>query len=220
MRTAKMKTSDAVEAGTKVVAALNSDIPWDIRHQASKLQREVEIERSIRRAKVEAVRIMLRERDRRRLTLVDPRHSKFLSFWDAVSGAALAYTAIVTPFETAFIDSSGVLDVWFFINRLIDTVFASDMVLQFFVMFETFDQELRQYYWVSDSQQIRMNYLKTWFFIDLLALLPSSFDIYPFIVDTADDSTSRLQILRVVRTFRLTKLVRLLKASRIVSRWR
>eukprot|EP00966_Prymnesium_polylepis_P325059 7381051-Prymnesium_polylepis.1 len=178
------------------------------------------MERSLRRQKVDSLRAKLKERDLRRLTVIDPRHSKFLWLWDTIGGVLLGYTALLTPFETAFIDSSGELDVWFCINRLIDVTFAIDMVLHFFIMYETFEMAERQYYWVSDSKQIKWNYLKTWFFIDLFALLPSTFDIYPFIVDTADNSTSRLQILRVLRIFRLTKLVRLLKASRIVSRWR
>ena len=40
--------------------------------------------------------------------MIDPRKSKFMPIWDVVMLAALAFTAIVTPFEVTFIDEGAV----------------------------------------------------------------------------------------------------------------
>ena len=37
--------------------------------------------------------------------LIDPRHSKLVTYWDATVGLALLYTAIVTPVEVGFLAS-------------------------------------------------------------------------------------------------------------------
>ena len=40
---------------------------------------------------------------RRDCCIIDPRHSKFLTFWDATLAVALIFTAVVTPYEVAFL---------------------------------------------------------------------------------------------------------------------
>ena len=55
--------------------------------------------------------------------------------WDLVTGIALIFTAIVTPFEVGFLPPPERADEpLFVINRIIDVLFAIDMILQFFVM--------------------------------------------------------------------------------------
>jgi hypothetical protein len=48
----------------------------------------------------------LRQKDK---LVLDPRNSHFLSRWDACTTLALLYTALVTPFEIAFIDSFAIV---------------------------------------------------------------------------------------------------------------
>ena len=56
--------------------------------------------------------------------------------WDLVGAIMLAYTAIVTPYEVAFLGlSQTMLEPRFIINRFIDVFFVLDMVVQLFVMY-------------------------------------------------------------------------------------
>lgn len=66
--------------------------------------------------------------------LMHPTDSVVLQWWDFTTTLALLFTAIATPWETAFVASSDDLapweDPWFIIGRLIDVIFLVDMVLQ------------------------------------------------------------------------------------------
>jgi hypothetical protein len=52
----------------------------------------------------------------------------FCQKWDVAIIAALVFTATVTPYEVAFVETK--IDAMFAINRLVDLLFFSDMVLQ------------------------------------------------------------------------------------------
>ena len=65
---------------------------------------------------------------------------------------------------------------------------------------------------------IRQHYLKGWFTIDLVSLLP--FDFFAmFSGPKARLALERLKILRMIRLLRLLKLARMLRASRMLKRW-
>ena len=65
-----------------------------------------------------------------------PGHSSLLSTWDVVTFLALIYTAAFTPFEVAFLSSRDDWTAWFsplfIINRVLDVVFLTDLIFQFF----------------------------------------------------------------------------------------
>ena len=49
---------------------------------------------------------------------IDPRTSTFMSVWDSVTGMALIFTALVTPFEVAFLEAAtSPLEPLFIVNR-------------------------------------------------------------------------------------------------------
>ena len=49
---------------------------------------------------------------------IDPRTSTFMSIWDSVTGMALIFTALVTPFEVAFLEAAtSPLEPLFIVNR-------------------------------------------------------------------------------------------------------
>ena len=78
---------------------------------------------------------MLAMRKPRRF-LIDPRTSSRLGVWDSMGGIILIYTAIVCPYEVAFLSSG---DTWieprFILNRAIDLFFLCDMLLQLMIMY-------------------------------------------------------------------------------------
>ena len=63
--------------------------------------------------------------------------------WDTITTSALAWTAIVTPFEVALLEPPIGWDTafrapLFVINRLIDLIFFVDMMLQFMLMVQSY----------------------------------------------------------------------------------
>ena len=77
---------------------------------------------------------------------------------------------------------------------------------------------------------IALQYLKGWFSIDVVSLLPSLVDILPFVPgsglgksddpEDADDARDVVRMLRIFRAMRLIKLVRLARSMRLLARWR
>jgi hypothetical protein len=133
----------------------------------------------------------------------------FCQRWDLIMIIALFYTALVTPYEVAFIPTH--LDLRFGINRFIDFLFAADMVFTFFLMYKDKTGRL-----IRDRKEIGKRYLRSYFMLDLFTILP--YDSFQYMTKKviAEDS---IQILRLVRLLRLVKLLRILRASRIFSRW-
>jgi potassium voltage-gated channel Eag-related subfamily H protein 7 len=142
--------------------------------------------------------------------VIDP-NSPFMRKWDLVTIVALFFTATITPYEVALLTTQ--LNFLFVVNRLIDLVFTVDMVMQFFLIFRE-STELGGG-WIRDRGRIRRHYLKGWFTIDLVSILP--FDIVAFALK--DGALGKMKALRIIRLLRLLKLVRIVRASRIFKRW-
>ena len=148
--------------------------------------------------------------------VIDPRTSHRLAYWDTITAAALLFTAIITPFEVAFLQpgNTGL----FILNRMIDVVFFIDLVLQFFLAYPAY-RSVAGEGWVTNRRTIANHYLRTWFSIDLLSTAVSAFDIVGYMESESGSNISKLKALRLVRVVRLVKLVRLLRGLRIFKRW-
>jgi hypothetical protein len=119
----------------------------------------------------------------------------------------LVYSAIITPYQIAFIEDeinqvSKIFDVIIYIS------FFFDMILNFFSAF--LDKEDRL---VKSQKKIIKNYLFGWFFIDLISLIPLE-----YLIDVSQNqgrvtnTISRVaKIPKLYRLIRLTKLVRIFK---------
>jgi hypothetical protein len=148
--------------------------------------------------------------------IIDPIKSRWLSYWDGVTTMALGYTALVTPWEVAFVPnvpfSERGTDTLFLLNRLVDIIFIFDMLLQFRVAVKLTDTGGTR--WVRDPKEVALRYVQgVWFWIDLFSVSTSIFDLLPM------EDASSFTVLRAVRVLRLFKLVRLLRGSRIFKKW-
>lgn len=76
------------------------------------------------------------------------------------------YTAVVVPYNVSFKTKQNNM-VWLVVDSVVDVIFLVDIVLNFHTTFVGPAGEV-----ISDPKLIRMNYLKTWFVIDLLSCLP------------------------------------------------
>ena len=113
----------------------------------------------------------------------------------------LLFSAITSPFRIAFyeIDSMS----WVIINEIVDIFFTLDIIVNFFFANYDNNEEL-----IHDRKIIAKNYLKSWFVIDVISVLPISIFLQ------RSNYTSLARIARLPKLYRLikmTKLARLLK---------
>lgn len=155
--------------------------------------------------------------------VIDPRNARFMPTWDLTMVGALAFTAIVTPFEVIYMDEGSYITPMWYINRVIDLMFLLDMILIFHLAYqETLEAGG---HWVYNKRLIGLKYLKGWFIIDLLSVLPFwalTLDVDdPFGKNRAAGSDPQINSLQLTRAFKLArmlKLARVLKASRVLKR--
>jgi len=154
--------------------------------------------------------------------LIDPRTrrgGKFMGYLDLTTTLALIFTASVTPFEVAYLPAPEVwYDALFLVNRIVDAVFIFDMAIAFMLMAEIKKEEHGTFrvIWLEEPGPIAMNYLRSWFLVDLISILVSGVDI---ISVTGGGALPALKVLRTIRAARLIKMVRLIRANRIIKRW-
>jgi len=149
--------------------------------------------------------------------VIDPQKGGWAQYWDLFTTVALIYTAIITPYEVAFLlpptPSERLDDHIYITNRAVDIVFILDMCMQFRTAFRRVDPK-EGIVWITTPRAIAINYVCSyWFYLDLLSILTSLFDI------VGDESSQNLIALRVLRVMRLIKLVRLVRGSRIFKKW-
>ena len=92
--------------------------------------------------------------------------NKMKGIWDLVVGLILIITCSVQPVHLAFYEDLQ-FGAWTVADRIFDGMFAIDLILNFFSAF--YDDE----YVIQDSKNvIVLTYLKTWFIIDFVAIIP------------------------------------------------
>ena len=140
--------------------------------------------------------------------VISPR-TWYMRRWDLVTLILLLFTAVVTPVEVAFLETA-TWSVMFWINRSVDALFVIDIFLNFFVaIIDPEDGQL-----VFHHPTIIRTYLKGWFLIDVISVVP--FDMVSMFFGS--EEVGKLKILRILRLLRLMKLLRILRAGRIFQR--
>jgi hypothetical protein len=159
---------------------------------------------------------------RRELTpkhlIIDP-NSIFMRRWDIIMALCLVFVAFVTPFEVAFLESKPRMDLLFYLNRILDVLFALDMVLNFYVKVKVQDSRGQNSRWLRRRSDISWNYIKKWFLIDLITVMPIEVLAKYYDSDENNNNLSKMKFIRVIRLLRLLKLIRVLRASRMIARW-
>uniref|UniRef100_A0AAQ5X0J4 Potassium voltage-gated channel, subfamily H (eag-related), member 5b n=1 Tax=Amphiprion ocellaris TaxID=80972 RepID=A0AAQ5X0J4_AMPOC len=144
----------------------------------------------------------------------------FKTTWDWVILILTFYTAIMVPYNVSFKTKQNNI-VWLVLDSVVDVIFLVDIVLNFHTTFVGPGGEV-----ISDPKLIRMNYLKTWFVIDLLSCLP--YDIINAFENVDEVSLASLVSLSAVRLlqdnkgisslFSSLKVVRLLRLGRVARK--
>ncbi|NXV15241.1 KCNH1 protein, partial [Cepphus grylle] len=151
----------------------------------------------------------------------------FKTTWDWIILILTFYTAILVPYNVSFKTKQNNV-AWLVVDSIVDVIFLVDIVLNFHTTFVGPAGEV-----ISDPKLIRMNYLKTWFVIDLLSCLPYDvinafenvdevilkygyhvivFCVFPFALplhtECSEGISSLFSSLKVVRLLRLGRVAR------------
>ncbi|XP_062864138.1 potassium voltage-gated channel subfamily H member 1a [Trichomycterus rosablanca] len=124
----------------------------------------------------------------------------FKTTWDWVILILTFYTAIMVPYNVSFKTKQNNV-AWLVVDSVVDVIFLVDIVLNFHTTFVGPAGEV-----ISDPKLIRMNYLKTWFVIDLLSCLP--YDVINAFENVDEGISSLFSSLKVVRLLRLGRVAR------------
>lgn len=137
--------------------------------------------------------------------IMHPQHPARAA-WTVMILALVVYNAISLPFVVAFIPRQPVAWVWF--DYVVDALFIFDLAINFCTAYYGQDEVL-----VDEPSLVRRQYLRGWFFIDLLASLPIELIIELFSggVSTAKASDRTIRLLSAVKCVRLLRLGRFAK---------
>ena len=134
--------------------------------------------------------------------------------WDAVIGIFIIYNVLLIPVQMGFKwptppadDPMSIIDV------IVDVAFTIDIFLSCRSSYFDEDEDAV----ITDHWQMFLRYLKTWFLIDILAIIPFYLSIMPLADDQKEDVQS-LQLIRFVRLLRLLKLARLAKLGHHIGK--
>ncbi|XP_065200831.1 potassium voltage-gated channel subfamily H member 8 isoform X3 [Planococcus citri] len=126
----------------------------------------------------------------------------FKSCWDWLILIATFYVAIVVPYNASFVNvdkPSMVSDV------VVEALFIVDIILNFRTTYVSKKGEV-----VSNPRSIAINYVKSWFVVDLFAALPFDLlyatDLYD-LYSGDDPGSGQIHLLKLTRLLRLARLL-------------
>ena len=128
----------------------------------------------------------------------------YKKMWDLLIAFLILYSAIITPYDIAFSDTNKVS--WFEI--LIDILLGIDIVLTFFSAYTDDEENL-----VKNHRKIIKKYLKSWFIIDIISVLPIS-----YIFNPTGRYSGLTKISKLPKLYRLVKLTKLLRITKMSSK--
>ncbi|XP_039259381.2 potassium/sodium hyperpolarization-activated cyclic nucleotide-gated channel 3-like isoform X1 [Styela clava] len=145
-------------------------------------------------------------------------YSNFRFYWDFVSLVLLIISMIIIPVAITFFNDKMTSDPgWMAFNLVLDFWFLSDIIINFHtgIIVEYGDGDV-----VLNLRRIRTNYLKTWFFVDLLSTLPIDYILQLLNGVSASASASRaMKLFRFAKMLSLLRLLRISRLIRYVHQW-
>ena len=135
-------------------------------------------------------------------------YSNFIVTWDIIMLILILCISFSVPYEAGFFESTETKD-FFYLNRVTDAAFAIDLVLNFFVPIK----DAHTSNWIFDRATIMRKYLRGYFWIDALSLVP--FDVIAGNIE----GTNSVRILRLIKILRFAKVIKVFTALKIVRKW-
>ncbi|KAL0422273.1 UNVERIFIED_CONTAM: Potassium channel AKT2/3 [Sesamum latifolium] len=130
--------------------------------------------------------------------IISPMDSTYRC-WETVMAVLVAYSAWVSPYEIAFLDSNPTTPLYT-ADIIVDLFFAVDIVLTFFVAYIDSTTQLL----VHDSSKIAKRYLSTWFLMDVASTIP--FELIAFLISGKHQAGVSYSVLGMLRFWRLRRV--------------
>ncbi|CAA7031015.1 unnamed protein product [Microthlaspi erraticum] len=130
--------------------------------------------------------------------IISPMDSRY-RWWESFMVLLVAYSAWVYPFEVAFLNSKPKRNLCI-ADNIVDSFFAVDIVLTFFVAY--IDQ--RTQLLVREPKQIAARYLSSWFLMDVASTIP--FDAIGYLLTGTAKLNLTCNLLGLLRFWRLRRV--------------
>lgn len=128
-------------------------------------------------------------------------------FWDIFISIVLLISCFITPFNLAFPDLEKEIKWYRIMSLSMDLLFLVDILINFNSAYQS-----ETYQTTDDRKEIACKYLKGWFSIDFLAIIP--FDI---ILGSEGSANSLIRITRVGKLYKLVKITRLVRLVKVIK---
>ncbi|XP_065155223.1 potassium voltage-gated channel subfamily H member 8-like isoform X3 [Atheta coriaria] len=128
--------------------------------------------------------------------LIISHYGMFKSCWDWLILIATFYVAVVVPYNASFGGERSYVPI----DVAVETLFFMDIILNFRTTYVNRKGEV-----VSHWKTISLNYLRTWFIVDVLAALPFDF-LYP-IYGGLTQNNNHIHLIKLTRLLRLARLL-------------
>lgn len=128
--------------------------------------------------------------------------------WDIAAFFIIFYQALTIPFFLSFEISD--MTTWKSIDNFITAFFFIDILLSFNTAYYQGGSI------VSSRKEISKNYIKYWFWLDLMSTFPYDVIIGDQTTGNQKSVTSAAQLLRILKFYRILRLLRLAKLKKIL----
>ena len=132
-------------------------------------------------------------------------NSTYIKVWSLLIMHLLIYTAVVVPYRISFVYKNE--DEWLIADTIIDIIFFIDIFVTFNSAY--FDHQMKL---IHSRKTISLNYLKSWFILDLVSCIP-----FQFFFDSSQQFNKLVRISRVPRIMRIMRLFKILKFFRTLN---
>jgi hypothetical protein len=105
------------------------------------------------------------------------RSTRHVCRWDLFQVIFIVYMAAMVPVRVGFDYSA--FGVWFWFEMIVDTYFWVDLLLNFLTAYTDSDTNLLE----TKFQRIAQQYLRSWFFVDIIAVFPMDYIVMASKVD-------------------------------------
>ena len=95
-----------------------------------------------------------------------PLNNRFKIIWDILVLVLVLVVSIIVPTRLAFATSEPI--TWVIFYAVTDLIFFIDIIITFFTSISDRDKV----YEITDKREIAVTYLKGWFWIDFVSILP------------------------------------------------
>ena len=170
---------------------------------------------SVSRSTTEEIEQQLLNEELKRQHCVIMPDTPLRHLWDGLQVVMLCYVALVVPFRISF---DVLPELWsgvWWLELMVDVYFIFDVVLNFFA---AYDDEEEPGKIVVERSRIRSRYLRSWFLMDLISVIPLNY--YQQMVSSGGaDTASKTKLFKILRMIRLAKLLRLARLQRLIKKY-